>query len=141
VDAVIKCLKVDWASCIALGFLALDFIKHHWLWLAPVISFAFWSWKFSRWWSPYREYFHFPRTRLLFMGLHLSLWLSTLEIDKIGETESKDGGKETAETSKPASLRKHQRQISLQKGYGLVEPVIGESARRLTTMIPSVSQQ
>jgi hypothetical protein len=121
VDAVIESLKVDLATCVDFGFWVWNFVSHHWLWLSFRISLACCSGMLLHWWSPFRW------TRQFFMRLHVTLWFLDLTFD---ETESKDTGVVKARAPKPASLRKHQRQKSSRKGFGMVEPVIGEPARR-----------
>jgi len=139
--ALIDGVKVDWAFCVAFGSWALGFMSDHWLWLSLWIGSVCCYSILLYWWSRDWALFPFRYTRHLFMCLHDNLWLSILDMPIMEETKSKDAGKETAKSSKPASLRKHRRLQASRSGYGMVEPVIGESARRLTTMIPSLDKQ
>jgi len=127
VDAVIESLIVDWAICVDFGPWAWNFASHHWLRLSFWIGFVCCSWRLLHWRSGNQALSPFRWTEHCFKRLHVILWSLNHTFE---ETKSMGTGTGKAKTPKPASLRKHQRQKSTRKRYGMVEPVIGGSARR-----------
>jgi len=121
--------QVNWESCVAFERRTLNSIKRHWLSVSLRVVFFYFRQMLWRGWSRYQDWFLFRWIRGLFMSFHVILQKLCPYVPAWRETRSKNAGTGKAKTRKPASFRKHQRRKSSRKFYGMVEPVIGESAR------------
>jgi hypothetical protein len=123
-DALKDSLVVDISSCIDFGFWAWDFIPRHGSWIGLGVGCVCCYW-ISLWrWSPYWALFPFRWTWYFVMCLHITLApLYGVSAKRITE-DNVDTGKRKAKTRLP---RPRYRRMPSGK-YGMVQPVIGESA-------------
>ncbi len=120
-------LEVDIVSCIDLGFRAWDLVQRHGFWIGLRIGQACCCWILLWWWSPYWALFPFRWTSrfILFLHVFLADLYDIAPRDRISQTNTdKDKGK--AKSPRLARLERHRRMPS--RKYGIVQPVIGESA-------------